>query len=103
MRFLGIYPSLLKVAKVIPLYKADDPRTFSNYRPVSVLPVISKILERIMYNRLIAYLNENNILYAKQFPKITLFTIDSVTGTAKIVHHNQVSAIAIVRYVQFFS
>ena len=61
------FPDQLKIAKVIPLYKADDPRTFSNYRPVSVLPVISKILERIMYNRLIEYLDKNNILYAKQF------------------------------------
>ena len=61
------FPDQLKIAKVIPLFKADDPRIFSNYRPVSVLPVISKILERIMYNRLVEYLNKNNIIYSKQF------------------------------------
>ena len=63
----GIFPDQLKVAKVLPLYKSDDPKIFSNYRPVSVLPIISKILERIMYNRLIKYLNDNKILYAFQF------------------------------------
>ena len=63
----GVFPDQLKIAKVIPLYKSEDPKIFSNYRPVSVLPVISKILERIMYNRLIKYLNDNKILYAFQF------------------------------------
>ena len=63
----GTFPDQLKIAKVLPLYKSDDPKIFSNYRPVSVLPVISKVLERIMYNRLIKYLNDNKILYAFQF------------------------------------
>ena len=40
---------------------------FSNYRPVSVLPVVSKLLERLMYNRLICYINENKLLYKLQF------------------------------------
>ena len=48
----GIVPSKLKIAKVIPLYKTKDPVLFSNYRPISLLPVFSKILERLMYNRL---------------------------------------------------
>ena len=39
----------------------------SNYRPISALPCFSKILERLMYNRLYKYLKENNILYEKQF------------------------------------
>ena len=63
----GVFPDQLKIAKVIPLYKNDDPKIFSNYRPVSVLPVISKILERLMYNILIKYLNDNKILYSFQF------------------------------------
>ena len=63
----GKFPDQLKIAKVIPLYKNDDPKVYSNYRPVSVLPVISKVLERAMYNRLIKYLNDNKILYSFQF------------------------------------
>ena len=48
----GIFPNKLKIARVIPLYKAGDPANISNYRPISVLPCFSKRLERIMYNRL---------------------------------------------------
>ena len=60
----GIFPDLLKIAKVTPVYKSGDQ---TNYRPISVLPVFSKILERIIYNRLYNYLTANNLLYDKQF------------------------------------
>ena len=63
----GIFPRQLKIAKVVPIYKADDPMIFTNYRPVSVFPIFSKILERIMYNRLLEYLNKHNLLHAFQF------------------------------------
>ena len=59
----GIFPDDLKIAKVTPVYKADDKSDLSNYRPISVLSCFSKILERIMYNRLYQYLTENKILY----------------------------------------
>ena len=49
------------------IYKAGDNSDISNYRRISVLPCFSKILERLMYNRLYKYLKENNILYEKQF------------------------------------
>ena len=63
----GVFPDDLKIAKVTPIYKAGDNSDVSNYRPISVLPCSSKILERLMYNRLYKYLKENNILYEKQF------------------------------------
>ena len=63
----GIFPSELKVARVIPLFKSGDAACFSNYRPVSVLPVLSKIFERLLYSRLLTFINENNVLYAFQF------------------------------------
>ena len=47
----GLFPDELKIANVIPLYKCDDPKLFNNYRPVSVLPSVSKVFARIMYNR----------------------------------------------------
>ena len=46
----GVVPEKLKVAKVIPIYKKDDSALFSNYRPVSLLPCFSKILERLVFN-----------------------------------------------------
>ena len=63
----GIFPEKMKIAKVSPIFKKGDKLILSNYRPISVLPCFSKILERIMYNRLYAYLAENNILFNKQF------------------------------------
>ena len=62
-----IFPAELKLANVVPIYKANDEMVFSNYRPVSVLPVLSILIERLMYNRLICYINENILLYKLQF------------------------------------
>ena len=63
----GIFPDEQTIANVIPLYKCDDPKLFNNYRPVSVLPSVSKVFERIMYNRFVSYLNEYKILFSYQF------------------------------------
>ena len=63
----GTFPRELKIAKVLPLYKAKDKMFISNYRPVSILPIFSKIYERIMYKRLLSFLNKHNILYQYQF------------------------------------
>ena len=63
----GVFPDDLKKAWVTPIYKGEDSSDISNYRPISVLPCFSKILERIMYNRLYKYLIENKTLYSKQF------------------------------------
>ena len=63
----GIFPDSLKIAKVTPVYKAGDSSDLDNHRLISVLPCFSKILERIMYKRLYKYLQENKILYCKQF------------------------------------
>ena len=62
-----IFPENLKIAKVSSIYKKDEEFLLTNYRPISVLPCFSKLLERIMYNRLFKYLSENSILYEKQF------------------------------------
>ena len=63
----GVFPSELKLANVIPLYKSDDAFVFNNYRPVSLLCVISKVFERIMHNRLIDSLETYAILNKSQF------------------------------------
>ena len=48
----GIFPDKLKIAKVIPIFKKGDSTQFTNYRPISILPVISKVLEKIIYKQL---------------------------------------------------
>ena len=57
----------MKIEKITPIYKGRDKENVANYRPISVLPCFSKILEKIMYNGLYFYLTENNLLYNKQF------------------------------------
>jgi len=63
----GIFPDLCKVAKVIPIYKKDNPLLCENYRPISLLPVFSKIFEKTIYTRMYAYLIQNNMIYNRQF------------------------------------
>ena len=63
----GRFTKELKIARVTPIYKADNVNEIGNYRPTSVLPCFSKILERIMYNWLFKYLTRNEILHKKQF------------------------------------
>ena len=63
----GIFPDQLKIAKLIPIFKADDPEIFSNYRPISLLTNFSKFFEKVMYNRLVDFAERFNILYHNQF------------------------------------
>ena len=63
----GIFPSALKCAKVIPIHKGDSIFETSNYRPISLLPILSKILEKLMYSRIIKFIEKHNILYKNQY------------------------------------
>ena len=63
----GKFPDLMKVAKVIPLFKSGKNNTFTNYRPVSLLPQFSKILEKLFNKRLDAFLKKYNILTENQY------------------------------------
>ena len=63
----GVDPNELKIALVSPLYKANDPMFFSNYRPISLLSTFSKKLEKLMYNRLLDFLDKYKILNKYQF------------------------------------
>ena len=57
----------MEIAGGIPLLKSGDPMMLNNYRPVSVLPVFSKLFERLIYNRLISFVNKHKMLYSYQF------------------------------------
>ena len=81
----GMFPENLKIAKVSPVYKKDEESLLTNYRPISVLPCFSKLLERIMYNRLFKHLSENSILYKKQLG----FQTSHSTGHAILLLVNQ--------------
>ena len=63
----GIVPDRLKISKVIPVFKSEDSTKFTNYRPISILPCFSKILDSAMYHRLMNYLTCHNILNDQQY------------------------------------
>ena len=63
----GTVPNSLKTAKVVPLFKKGDVFTMSNYRPISLLSIFNKILEKIVYVRVHQFLVKNNVLYKFQF------------------------------------
>ena len=63
----GIFPHSLKIAKVTPIFKSGAKDNVSNYRPISILPVFSKVLERIMYKAVYNHLDSKGLLYEKQF------------------------------------
>ena len=63
----GEFPNLLKVGKIIPIFKKNEKTDPKNYRPVTILPCISKIIERLMYNRLYQFFFENSIICNNQY------------------------------------
>ena len=63
----GVFPSVLKIAKVVLVFKKDSKLDCSNYPPISLLSNIEKILEKHMYKRLYTFLNKNNNIYNLQF------------------------------------
>ena len=63
----GIFPGNLKISKVIPLYKAKDQTLLSNYRPIALLPSISKIFEYVLLEQITNYLLDDNMLSPQQY------------------------------------
>lgn len=63
----GVFPDALKIAKVIPLQKKANLDSIDNFRPISLLPIVSKILEAIIKTRLVSYFESNKLFSSKQF------------------------------------
>jgi hypothetical protein len=63
----GVFPNRLKVAKVIPLFKKNEDYLLENYRPISVLPSMSKVLERVIHIQLTNHFSSNNLFYCNQY------------------------------------
>ena len=63
----GVLPNLLKSAIISSIYKGGNNCDAGNYRPISILTIFSKLLEKIFYNRLIQFVNSNSVLKSNQF------------------------------------
>lgn len=63
----SVFPDKMQIAKITVLFKSGDRNNFSNYRPVSILPIFSKALEKVLHIRLIKFLDKHNVITACQF------------------------------------
>ena len=63
----GVFPKKLKIAVVKPIFKSGEHANMNNYRPISILPYLSKILEKIIHHRMMNHISNNNILSPSQF------------------------------------
>ena len=84
----GTFPDALKIAKIIPTYKSKEMNLINNYRPISVLPALSKIFDRVMKERLFKHMQNLNILYESQYGyKYQHSTVNAITEfVAKSLH-----------------
>ena len=84
---MEFFSDMMKLAKVIPLYKKNSSEVPSNYRPISLLSVFSKILEKLMHKRLYSFLEKYDILHSLQFgfraKHSTLHALISLTESVK--------------------
>ena len=63
----GVFPHLLKVAIVVTIHKGESKMETANYRPISLLPIFGKIYEKIIFARLISFIDKHKILYNRQY------------------------------------
>ena len=63
----GIFPKKLKIAVIKPVFKSGEKTDMNNYRPISILPYISKVVEKVMHHRMMDHITQNNILCCNQF------------------------------------
>lgn len=63
----GVYPDCFKISKVIPVYKKGDRAEVNNYRPISLIPALSKVFEYLLKDQLLSYFEKNSILNNFQY------------------------------------
>jgi len=61
------FPDSWKIAHISPIPKVDSPSSSSEYRPTSVLPVLSKLFEKVLYHKVYSYLTERNLIDKRQY------------------------------------
>ena len=87
---MGVVPKMMKMANVVPLFKTGDRSCTNNYRPVSLTPIIAKIFEKLINDKMIAHLNHQNVIHPAQHG----FLKDHSTNTNLIHFWNDVTKLA---------
>ena len=85
----GIFPDVLKIARVTPIYKKGNEKDMNNYRPISILPLFSKIVEKCIKSRLEKFLNNNSLLSSTQYGfRRKLSTLDAIVSFSQYIVDN---------------
>ena len=85
----GTFPQVLKAARVVPIYKSGKKSIRENYRPISVLSVLSKIFERVVHERLYNFMDKNKLLYPRQFGfRSKLSPIHALSDITEMIRDN---------------
>ena len=80
----GIFPNIFKIAKVIPIFKSESRVLCNNYRPISLLSNINKLIEKLMHKRVYTFLEQQNCFYNRQFGfRLTLPTNNALMSITK--------------------
>ena len=83
----GVFPQSLKLGKILPIHKRGDSRTPANFRPISLLPYLSKVFEKVVFYRLLNHLNNNNILTPYQFGfRKNMSTLDALIHFTELMY-----------------
>ena len=95
----GIFPEVMKLADTVPLYKNKEKYLVDNYRPISLLITLSKILEKLMHKRDYRHLEENNLIYNSQYGFLLRHSCENAVGELLSViikgHENNKTTIAV--------
>ena len=103
----GIFPDKLKFACVTPIHKGNSKLNMTNYRPISILPTFNKIFEKLMYKRLLNFLEKNKILFQHQFgfqknKSTSLAILDIYTNLTKSMENDSFSCCVFLDFAKAF-
>jgi hypothetical protein len=98
---LGTVPKQLKTARVVPVFKKGDRTKPENYRPISILPVVSKLVEKSVKVRLLQFLNKKNFFYKHQYgfrkgSSTLSAAIDIITNLENYLDNNNLASAIIL-------
>ena len=73
----NIVPDEFKCGRVVPIHKGGSTSDVTNYRPICILPNLSKVLERVLHDQIVQYLNDHSLLYTRQ-TTLYFFMLDGI-------------------------
>ena len=97
----GIFPNSCKIARIAPIYKTGTKDETNNYRPISILTCLSKIIEKLIYARLIKFIKKHQVIHANQYgfqSKVSTMhaMLDVVNSSFNQINSNQFTALVFI-------